>query len=331
MRLGVIAGCGAAGYATRRDLSGLARVSFWGLLALIMFGIVMIFVNCGPARRPAGNPHRHRTAAGGHRPDRAAGAEHQRPGPPRRHLPVAGISYCRTGAGSNPGPPGRAPADGQAPHDHGGRQGASKTVDPAVLRQMVDAFQDGVALADDHGTVMLANLRLDAMFGYQRDEVLGHPVEFLLPSDLQDGYRSLRAGYDRAPRTRPMDDQAWLVGLRKDGTTFPAQISLSPVRTAAGRFTLAVIRDVTETRRLADLAALARAAVTAEQEHRGRDLLDTIITALFHKPRSTCPARQPSSASPKRSAVTIRTLALLGQSCCVAQSQKSPLGSIHRG
>ena len=196
---------------------------------------------------------------------------------------------------------------------------------------MVDAFQDGVALADDHGTVMLANLRLDAIFGYQRDEVLGHPVEFLLPSDLQDGYRSLRAGYDRAPRTRPMDDQAWLVGLRKDGTTFPAQISLSPVRTAAGRFTLAVIRDVTETRRLADLAALARAAVTAEQEHRSRDLLDTIITALFHKPRSTCPARQPSSASPKRSAVTIRTLALLGQSCCVAQSQKSPLGSIHRG
>jgi len=79
-----------------------------------------------------------------------------------------------------------------------------------------------------------------------------------------------------------MDDQAWLVGLRKDGTTFPAQISLNPVRSTAGRFTLAVIRDVTETRRLVDLAALARAAVTAEQEHRGRDLLDTIITALFH-------------------------------------------------
>jgi two-component system, NarL family, sensor histidine kinase DevS len=118
------------------------------------------------------------------------------------------------------------------------------------------------------------------MFGYQHDEVLGHPVEFLLPSDLQDGHRGLRAGYDRAPRTRPMDDQARLVGVRKDGTTFPAQISLSPVRTAAGRFNLAVL--VTETRRLEDLAVLARTAVTAEQEHRGRDLPDTIITALFH-------------------------------------------------
>jgi anti-anti-sigma factor len=161
------------------------------------------------------------------------------------------------------------------------RRGASKAVAPAVLRQMVDAFQDGVALTDDHGTIMLANLRLDAMFGYQHGEVLGHPVEFLLPSDLQDGHRGLRAGYDRVLWTRPTGDQARLVGLRKDGTTFPAQISLSPVRTAAGRFTLAVIRDVTETRRLEELA-LARAAVTAEQEHRGRDLPDTITTALFH-------------------------------------------------
>jgi hypothetical protein len=67
-----------------------------------------------------------------------------------------------------------------------------------------------------------------------------------------------------------------------NGTTFPAQISLSPVRTAAGRFILAAIRDVTETRPLEDLAVPARTAVTAEQEHRGRDLPDTIITALFH-------------------------------------------------
>jgi two-component system, NarL family, sensor histidine kinase DevS len=151
-----------------------------------------------------------------------------------------------------------------------------------MLGQMVDSFQDGVALADDRGTIVLASLRLDEMFGYQHGEVLGHPVEFLVPAHLQDGHRSLRVGYDRAPRIRPMGDQGRLVGLRKDGTTFPAQISLSPVRTAAGPFTLAVIRDITGTRRRDDLAAPARTAATAEQEHRGRDLLDTIITTLFH-------------------------------------------------
>ena len=51
---------------------------------------------------------------------------------------------------------------------------------PAVIRQMVDAFQDGVALADDHGTITLANRRLDTMFGYRHDELLGHPIEFLI-------------------------------------------------------------------------------------------------------------------------------------------------------
>lgn len=125
-------------------------------------------------------------------------------------------------------------------------------VSPDVLRHMIDALPDGVVLADDHGTIALTNVRLDTMFGYQHGDLPGHSIEFLIPPHLQDGHRSLRASYDCAPKTRPMEDEGAQAGLREDGTTFPAQISLSPVPTPAGQFTLAVTREVTETQRLRD-------------------------------------------------------------------------------
>lgn len=152
-------------------------------------------------------------------------------------------------------------------------------VTSADLRSLVDALQDGVALADSDGVLALASRRLEEMFGYEHGQLLGQTVERLVPADLQAAHRSHRATYAKAPRTRPMADR--LVGLRKDATTFPVEISLSPVTTAAGHFAFAVIRDVTAARQLEDLIDLARSAVTAEQVHRGPELLDTIITRLF--------------------------------------------------
>ena len=148
-----------------------------------------------------------------------------------------------------------------------------------MLRELVDAFQDGVALADDHGTITVANRRLDVMFGYQQGELLGHPIEFLIPADLGDRYRSLRAGYDCAPGTRPMGDEANLTGVRKDGTVFPAQIGLSPVPTAAGQFTLAVVHEVTETQRRQD--NLQERSIQHDRDRIADDLRDTVIQRIF--------------------------------------------------
>ena len=117
-----------------------------------------------------------------------------------------------------------------------------------------------MALSDGGGTLALANLRLEEMFGYAHAELIGRPVESLVPAGCRAGHRGHRAACARAPGARPMGAGPRLVALRKDGPRLPAEISLSPVATATGTFTLTVIRDVTEARRVADLADLARAA-----------------------------------------------------------------------
>ena len=190
--------------------------------------------------------------------------------------------------------PAKTEADDQAPRRRGARarrqqqaagppnEPRAAAITPAVLWKLVDALHDGVALTDDDGVLALVNRRLEDMFGYEHGELVGQPVESLIPAVLQEAHRSHRAAYAQAPKARPMGAGARLVGLRKDGGTFPVEISLSPVPTATGHLALAVVRDVTEARRREDLADLARAAVVAEQPHRGQELLDRVTASLYH-------------------------------------------------
>ena len=190
--------------------------------------------------------------------------------------------------------PGKTATDGRAPRRRAARarrqqqaagppnEARAAAITPAVLWKLVDALTDGVALTDDEGVLALVNRRLEDMFGYEHAELIGRPVESLIPADLQEVHRTHRADYGQAPKARPMGAGARLVGLRKDGATFPVEISLSPVPTASGHLTLTVVRDVTEARRREDLADFAQAAVMAEQAHRGQELLDRITTSLYH-------------------------------------------------
>ena len=143
-----------------------------------------------------------------------------------------------------------------------GRPGSVAVMTPAVLRNMIEAFHEGVALADGEGTLVLASRRLEETFGYQHAELTGQRLDRLIPAQLQ------------AARARPTGTGVLLTGLHKDGTTFPVEISLSPVRTAAGRFSMAVVRDMTEVRSLADVDVAQRA-------RRCQGLLDMIITRLY--------------------------------------------------
>jgi anti-anti-sigma factor len=157
---------------------------------------------------------------------------------------------------------------------------AVDAIAPSVLRALIDALTDGIALVGEDGVIELANRRLAEMFGYPPRKLVGRPVESLIPADLRAAHRHMRAGYAEAPVARPMAARSRLVGLRKDSGTVPVEISLSPVPTATGQFILAVVRDVSQARRRDDLMDLAR-AVADEQLHHSQELLNRIVSDLF--------------------------------------------------
>jgi anti-anti-sigma factor len=161
-------------------------------------------------------------------------------------------------------------------------QAARSAIAPAVLLQLLDTLHDGVALADEDGMIVLANRRLAEMFGYSQAELASQPVESLVPADLRTGHVRDRMAYQRAPTARPMGARARLVGLRNDGGTVPVQITLSPVPTATGHLTLAVLRDQDEAGQRADLVSLARSAAGAEQQGNAEKLLDGVLGSLYH-------------------------------------------------
>jgi anti-anti-sigma factor len=187
------------------------------------------------------------------------------PGPSANVIPLESAQRSRRAAASGSRRPTRAAVVGSA-----------------VLLGLVDALADGVVLADGDGTIALANRRAEDMFGYAHGEMTGRPIESLIPADLREAHVIHRADYDSEPRARPMGARARLVGLRKDGGTFPVQISLSPVPTASGHFTLAVIRDSSGVWPRTDLGDLARAAAAAQHSRQSQELLDRVVNRLFH-------------------------------------------------
>ena len=171
------------------------------------------------------------------------------------------------------------------PTPAGSRRPGVPQVPPAVLWSLLDALADGILLVTGDGTLALANRQAEDMFGYPRGELAGQPVEVLVPDALREPHAAQRAAYQQQPADRPMSGRGRLAGLRKGGTTFPLQVSLSPVPTTTGPLTLAVIRDLTHPQPRADLAALAR-AIAAGQEASGRELLDRITIGLYHVGRT---------------------------------------------
>jgi PAS domain S-box-containing protein len=121
------------------------------------------------------------------------------------------------------------------------------------FRLIFESAPDAIFVVDATGHIERANAQTERLFGYAPDELVGRPVELLIPPRLRDGHAAHRAGFWTAPRLRPMGQGLTLFGLRKDGSEFPVDIMLSPVTTATETFVLAIARDINERQRADEL------------------------------------------------------------------------------
>jgi PAS domain S-box-containing protein len=117
---------------------------------------------------------------------------------------------------------------------------------PEILARIFEFAPDANLFVDAGGRIIEANTEAEQMFGYARDELIGKPVEILLPRRFIGRHVEYRSGYMAAPRTRPMGADVELFARRKDGAELPVDIMLSPLETEQGLLALAVVRDITK-------------------------------------------------------------------------------------
>ncbi len=138
--------------------------------------------------------------------------------------------------------------------------GSAQVAVETKFRSLLDAAPDAMLVADGTGRIVVVNEQAEKLFGYSRGELVQEPLEILLPERFRAGHAAHRSGFFREPTTRTMGSGLDLYAIRKDGSEFPVEISLSPIETDEGPMVSSAIRDVTErvqARKRAEADALA--------------------------------------------------------------------------
>jgi len=154
---------------------------------------------------------------------------------------------------------------------------------PDNLEWLIDSAPDGFVITDFQGHIVFTNAPAEKLFGYDEDELIGKPIETLVPHAFREKHAEDRQHYTAQMRTRPMGIGLELYGLRKDGTEFPVEISLSPMQTDRGGLVIAIVRDVTEYKRERQISQTFQNAILSPLPE---DLVGLKMASLY-KPAHT--------------------------------------------
>jgi two-component system, cell cycle sensor histidine kinase and response regulator CckA len=194
---------------------------------------------------------------------------------------------------------------------------------------LLEAVPDAMVCVDADGRIAVVNAQAERLFGYARDELIGQPVEILVPDQARKVHHLHRAGYVADPRPRPMGTGIELAARRRDGSTFPAEISLSAVDTGDGIVVAAAVRDVTGRRLAAETASGLASTIQSPRDTVIRDQLLTSWNPGAERLNGYVDQEQVQRGTERAAALTHQTPALARQE--VTQARALNLSDIVAG